>query len=80
MTTPLLLRRLEALEAGGPEQAVRVVTRNEEGWTLDDRSRRAAEFSAGLPPHRGLTVVIRRFGAVGDTAVTTSVVKRGRSQ
>jgi hypothetical protein len=46
-----------------PEQALRVVTQDEDlSWSQEERVRHAAEFSAGLPKHRGLTVVVRRFG------------------
>jgi hypothetical protein len=63
MTTPSLIKRIEALEAGSPEQALRVVTRHEDlDLSPEERARHAAEFSAGLPRHRGLTVVVRRFG------------------
>jgi hypothetical protein len=46
----------------------RVVTRDEDlNWSPEERVRHAAEFSAGLPPHRGLTVVVRRFGGTAAT-------------
>jgi hypothetical protein len=59
-----LLRRIEALEAKAPDHGMRVVTRHEDlQWSPEGRVRHAAEFSAGLPKHRGLTVVVRRFRA-----------------
>jgi hypothetical protein len=62
MTTLSLTKRLEALEATAPEHGLRVVDRHEDlDWTPEQRATERQAFLAGLPPHRGLTVVIRRF-------------------
>jgi hypothetical protein len=63
MTTPSLIKRLEVLETSSAEHGLRVVTRHEDlDLSPEERGRRAADFSAGLSKHRGLTVVVRRFG------------------
>jgi len=64
MTTPSLTKRLEALEAVAQERSLRVVHRYEDvAWTPEQREVERGAFSAGMSPHRGLTVVIRRFNA-----------------
>ena len=55
-------RRLAAVEANLPGPGLRVVRCHEDlGWTPEQREAERLTFVAGLPSHRGLTVVIRRF-------------------
>jgi hypothetical protein len=54
--------RLAALESLAPEHGLRVVRRYEGlDWTPEHREAERRTFLAGLPKHRGLTVVIRRL-------------------
>ena len=54
-------RRLAALEAR-PDQGLRVVVVHEDlRWPPEERQAERAEFSSGLPEHRGMTVIVRRF-------------------
>jgi hypothetical protein len=74
MTTPSLTKRLEALEAQAPDNAMRVVTRHESlDWTPEQREAERQTFLAGLPRHRGLTVVIRKLCSPNDGAFTRTI-------
>jgi hypothetical protein len=54
--------RLAALEALAPEHGLRVVRRQEDlAWSSEQREAERRAFLAGLPLHRGMTVVIRRL-------------------
>ena len=62
MTTPALVKRLEALEATAPEHGLRVVHHHEDlSWTPQQREAEMWAFRAGMRRHSGLTVVIRAF-------------------
>jgi hypothetical protein len=56
-------RRLAALEAKAlPDQGLRVAVMQEDlQWSPEERRAAKATFWAGLPKHRGMTVVVRRF-------------------
>ncbi|WP_159013224.1 hypothetical protein [Acidisoma sp. S159] len=56
-------RRLAALEAKAlPDQGLRVAVMQEDlQWSPEQRRAAKARFCAGLPEHRGMTVVVRRF-------------------
>ena len=58
-------RRLAALEARArPDQGLRVVVvvvHEDLRWPPEERQAERAEFSSGLPEHRGMTVIVRRF-------------------
>ncbi len=57
-----IARRLAALEALAPDHGLRVVHRHEDlRSTSHERKVERRAFLSGLPAHRGLTVVIRRF-------------------
>jgi hypothetical protein len=74
MTTPSLTKRLEALEATAPEHGLRVVHRHEEpGWAPEQQEAERRTFLAGLPRHRGLTVVIRKLWSPNDGAFTRTI-------
>ena len=66
-----LTRRLAALEALAPEHGLRVVYRHEDlSWTPQQREAERRAFLDGLPPHRGLTVVVRRFSYTQGSKAT----------
>jgi hypothetical protein len=56
-------RRIAALEAKArPDQGLRVAVMQEDlRWSPEQRRAAKATFCAGLPEHRGITVVVRRF-------------------
>jgi hypothetical protein len=58
-------RRLAALEAKArPDQGLRVAVMQEDlHWSPVQRRAAKATFCAGLPEHRGMTVVVRRLGS-----------------
>jgi hypothetical protein len=52
MTTPSLVKRLEALEATAPDNGLRVVHHHEDrDWSPEQREAERRAFLAGLPPH-----------------------------
>jgi hypothetical protein len=66
VTAPGLIKRLEALEADGAELALRVITvRQDWNWSPEERNAEMRRSLDALPPHRGLTVAIRRFCGPG---------------
>ena len=80
MTTLSLTKRLEALEAGAPDHGLRIVTRHEDlAWTPEQREAERRAFLAGLPKHKGLTVVIRRFSESSPQRPTATAAASSRS-
>jgi hypothetical protein len=74
MTTPSLWKRLEALEAGGPSQALRVtVVRQDLNGSPEERQAEMRRSLDALPRHRGQTVVIRKFDSAKDSRSTPTI-------